>query len=452
MSQVIQSAGPALRLPQPQSRPLPPSVLRLMRGPIVVGLIIVAAFFGIFGTWAAMAPLASGAIASGTVSPSSSRKVIQHLEGGIIRTIHVHEGQTVKAGDPLVTLESVQAQAKVTAERQQWLRLLVSRARLEALSNTAEALTIPPQAAALADVDLQSFVANEQHLFETQRDFQVQQSEIAGRKKEQLQSQITALEASNKGIAAQIEIVEKQLAGTQQLLDQQLIPASQVTANQRDLLDLQVQLQTNTANIAGANQAIAEGDLNLLSIQNQLRKDVQDETARTNNQIAVIDGDLLSSDDILERTVITSPVDGVVLNMRGETLGGVVRGGEPIMDIVPLDEDMIILAHLQPKDLDLVTVGLKAHVTLTPFSSRNLLPLNGEVIQIAPDSTLDEMTRQYYYEIRVKVPASEIAQHKGMFMSPGMPADVTVVTGERTMLQYLSEPFTRAIRNAFVYD
>jgi HlyD family type I secretion membrane fusion protein len=141
-----------------------------------------------------------------------------------------------------------------------------------------------------------------------------------------------------------------------------------------------------------------------------------------------------------------------VLNLRSQTTGGVIRAGDPIMDIVPLDDDLIVVAKLSPRDIDAVTVGLRAHLTLVPFASRNSLPLNGEVTQIAADATVDERTGASYYEMRVRVPAEELASHDGMYLSPGMPADVTVVTGERTMLQYLTQPFLRSLGDAFVYD
>ncbi|KRA55365.1 HlyD family type I secretion periplasmic adaptor subunit [Devosia sp. Root635] len=427
-------------------------MLKIMRGPLIAGLIIVALFFGIFGGWAAMAPLSSGAIAPGIVSPDSGRKIIQHLEGGIIRVIHVREGQHVRAGDPLITLESTRAEANFSSSRQQWLRLLVVRARLDAEAAELEAMTLPPQVDGITDPDLLSFIGNQQRQFATEREAQRQMIEISARQVEQLQSEINGLTAQNAGLARQEELVEQQLLDTRNLLEQQLIARSQVTALRRDLVQLQTAIAANRARIAQANQSIEESNLTLLQNQGAFRLQIATEASDTNNRIAVIDGDMTSSNDVLRRTEISSPVDGIVLNMRNQTTSGVVRAGEPIMDVVPIEEDMIVVAHLRPEDLDLVTIGLTAHVTLVPFASRNLLPLNGEVIQIAADSTQDEATRQSYYEIRVRVPASEVARHQGMFMSPGMPADVTVITGARTLLQYLAEPLVRAVRNAFIYD
>jgi multidrug efflux pump subunit AcrA (membrane-fusion protein) len=122
------------------------------------------------------------------------------------------------------------------------------------------------------------------------------------------------------------------------------------------------------------------------------------------------------------------------------------------MDIVPLDNDLLIVARLAPRDIDVVRVGLEAHVTLLPFASRNALPLTGEVVQVAADSTMDEAPGQPYYAVRIEVPASELARHDGVYLSPGMPANVTVVTGARTMLAYLLDPFLGSLRNAFIYD
>ena len=415
----------------------------LMRGPALFGLVTVLLFFGVFGGWAALAPLASGAVAPGVVSPDSSRKVIQHLEGGIISVLHVREGQRVARGDPLVTLEATRAEASFSSRREQWLRLLVVRARLEAHVLGRGELVLPAQVAESSTPALEDFVATQTQLFAIRQSTLAQQQQIHQRQVEQLESEIASLRAENQGLQRQAALIAAEFNP---------ITSPQVTALQREQARLMSAVASNDARIAQAGQSIEEVRLQQLQTADKFRDEVAQESTQVNNELAQLDEDMVSTQDVLQRTEIQSPVDGIVLNLRNQTTGGVIRPGDPIMDIVPLGEDLVILARLAPKDIDVVKVGLPAQVTLLPFASRNALPLHGEVTQVAADSTLDEATRQTYYEIRIRVAAAELARHDGFYLSPGMPADVTVVTGERTMLEYLLEPFLRSLRSAFVYD
>lgn len=423
-----------------------------IRGPFWVGVLIVVLFFGVFGTWAAFSPLSSGAIATGIVNPDSSRQAIQHLEGGIVRTIHVREGQRVAEGDPLVTLEDTKAAAIFSASRDQYLRLLVIRARLDAHSQGKTKMFLPEEIAGNTDPDLAAFVANQQHLFETEARTQEQQAEIYARRIDQLESEIVAVKAEIDGLTTQKAFVDSDLTDVESLLEQQLVPRAQVSALRREQARIVAAIGSGEAQIARANQAIEEARLSVLRARESFLIEIADDATDINNQIVVMLQDMESDEDVLRRTVVVSPVDGVVLNLRARTVGGVVRPGDLIMEVVPVDDDMIIVAKLSPRDIELVHRGLEARVTLVPFASRNMLPLVGEVTDVGADSIYDEASRQYYYEIRVRVPASEMARHKDIYMSPGMPADVTVVTGARTMLQYLTEPLMRTIRNAFVYE
>ncbi len=429
-----------------------PSVNGLIRGPMLFGLVVVLLFFGGFGSWAALAPLASGAIAPGVVNPDSSRRVVQHLEGGIVQEVHVREGQTVTEGQLLVTLESTRAEANFAARREQWLRLLVTRARLEAHVSGAERMDLPAEVRADPSEDLKDFVTTQQNLFAIRRTTLEQQAEIYDRQREQLESEIAAIHAENAGLRTQMELIQAEYEDKAGLLEQQLISRSEVQSLQREIARLTSVIASNEARVLRAEQSIEENKLRILQMDEAFRDQVAQESTEVNNQIAQVDEDMVSTGDVLRRTAIYSPTAGTVLNLSHPTPGGVVGPGEPIMEIVPSGDDLIVVARLAPSDLDVVTVGLRAHLTLLPFANRNALPLNGEVVQVAADSITDERTGHTYYEVRVRVPAEELALHDGMYLAPGMPADVTIVTGERTMLQYLAEPFMRSLRNAFVYD
>ncbi|AVF05059.1 MULTISPECIES: HlyD family type I secretion periplasmic adaptor subunit [Devosia] len=428
------------------------SMRQLLKGPILFGLVVAGLFFVAGGLWAATAPLSSGAVASGQVSADGANPAIQHLEGGIVGAVYVREGQQVSAGDLLVSLISTRAEAGLSAQREEWLRLLVRRARLTALVDGADSIVVPPELEQYASAGMQEYWTSESKLFESQRTSYRQQISIYDRQIEQFNSEISALQAEIKGLEAQIGFIDLEIQDKQRLLDQQLIARSEVLTLQRQQASIAAAIASNQSQIARVNQSIEEVRLAKLQEYEAQLDAATREAADVNNSLAQIEQELVAATDQVSRTEVRSPVDGVVLNMRHERAGGVVAPGATIMDIVPLNDDMVILAKLNPQDIDSVSVGLKSHVTLVPFASRNELPLNGEVMQVGADSITDERTGQAYYEVRVRVPSEELAKHADMYMSPGMPADVTIVTGERTMLQYLVDPFVRSVRRAFVHD
>ena len=425
-------------------------VLGLMRGQIVFSLTVMVLFLGGFGAWAGLAPLSAGAIAHGLVSPEGTVRAIQHLEGGIISVLHVREGQMVGKGDPLVTLQSVRAEASYEAQGNERRRLLVVRARLLVQMTGESEVPIPQEVLDASSTDLAAFVDAQLRLFESRRISLTQQQAIYSRQEEQLGSEIRAINAQNSGLKVQLRLINEELADKEGLAEQQLVSRSVVQALQRQQATLVSEIAANDARIARAEQSIEEVALSSLQVRVGFEDQVAEELSQVNNQIARLDEELRAADDVLQRTRILSPVSGIVQNLLTETPGGVIAPGERIMDIVPVDEQMVVIAQLAPRDIDAVRTGMKAHLTLLPFASRNALPLNGTVTQISADSTQDQRTGQWYYEVQITVPTEELALHEGMYMSPGMPADVTVVTGERTMLQYLMEPILRSFQMAFV--
>ena len=447
-STMLAAANPAAVEKAPA--PIKAVALHLMRGPMAFAALVLLLFFGGFGGWAAVAPLSAGAIAPGAVSPAGTVKAVQHLEGGIISMLHVRDGQSVKQGDLLVTLESVKAETDYDAQREQMSRLEVMRARLVASSGDAAEMVLPEWASGTDSTDLQDFVATQKRLFEVRRSTLSQQEEIFNRQVEQLRSEIGAIDAQNEGLRRQLELINEELVDKESLASQQLVARSTVQALQRQQATLQSDIAANLARVARAEQSIEEIGLSRLQSRDRFQDEAAEELASVNNEIARLAEDLRAAGDVLRRTEIRSPADGVVQNLLTQTPGGVVGPGEKIMDVVPVEDEMVVIARLAPRDIDAVRIGLKAHLTLLPFASRNALPLNGEVTQIAADSTHDERSGQSWYEVKITVSAEELSRHEGVYMSPGMPADVTIVTGERTMLQYLIEPIARSLQTAFV--
>ena len=431
--------------------PKPSAALRASLRPVAMASVAVAALFvGGFSAWGFYAPLASAAIAPGVVSPDSSRNTIQHLEGGIVQEILVTEGDRVTEGQLLMRLSPVQAQASFSARQRQWRRFEAERLRLQALERDADELTFPPVLTAVDDPDYQAFIANQLAQFAVEREGLAGRQAILGRRIGQLDQEVAAIERENEGLREQLDIVAEEIADKAQLLEQNLIRKPELLALRRLSSQLKSQIASNEATIARAAQKGEEIELQILSLKTDFNDGLAKELVRVNSELAQLEEAMTSSEDVFRRTEIYAPVSGTVLNLRSETVGGIVRPGEPILDIVPGEDALVIEARLSPNDIDIVAVGQTARVHLTPYSARNMAPLEGRLVRISPDVVIDEGTREAYYEVRIEVdPATLGRLAADIAMTPGMPAEVFILTGEQSLFSYIAAPVTRSFRKAF---
>jgi HlyD family secretion protein len=431
--------------------PRPSSALRASLRPVAMASVAVAALFvGGFAAWSFYAPLASAAIAPGVVSPDSSRNTVQHLEGGIVQQIMVREGDRVIQGDLLMRLSPVQALASFSARERQWRRFEAERLRLQALEREAQDLTFPPELTSSDDPDYQAFLANQQAQFAVQRQGLSERQAILGRRIGQLDQEVAAIERQNEGLREQLEIVAEEIADKNQLMEQNLIRKPELLALRRVSSQLKAQIASNEATIARAAQKAEEIELQILSLKTEFQDSLARDLVRVNSELAQLEQAMTSSRDVFQRTEIFAPVSGTVLNLRSETVGGIVRPGEPILDIVPAEDVLVIEARLSPNDIDVVTVGQTARVHLTPYSARNMPPLEGRLVRISPDAMIDEATRESYFELRIEVdPATLDRLVADVDMTPGMPAEVFILTGEQSLFSYIAAPVTRSFRKAF---
>ena len=407
-------------------------------------------FVGVFGAWASYAPLASAAIASGVVSPESSRKTIQHLEGGIVEEILVKEGDRVEAGAVLMRLAPTQARANFAARQRQYNRYEAERLRLQALEQEATELVFPVSLTELQDADFQAFLANQKALFVVQQRALVERTEILARQVDQLHDEISAIQRENDGLAEQVSIIEEEIVDKQSLLDLQLTRKPELMALTRLRADLKARIASNEATISRAGQRIEEVSLSMLAAKTEFQDHIAQEIVRVNSELAQLEEALTSTGDIMTRTEIRAPVSGTVLNLQARTIGGIVQPGEPILDIVPAEDALVVEARLSPNDIDAVAVGQSARVHLTPYSARDVPALQGRLTRVSPDSTYDEATRQSYFAVRVEVETEHLsALTADIELTPGMPAEVFILTGEQSLFGYFAAPVVRSFRRAF---
>jgi HlyD family secretion protein len=430
----------------------PSSLMYELRRPVRAGVLVIGLFFGGIGWWAASAPLAGAAIAPGVVSPDGSRRVVQHLEGGIIREILVRDGTRVRAGDPLIVLEDIQARAGFDALQARFHTLAATQARLLAEQSAAAGVRFPASLIEATTQDptaLEAMVA-QRALFDTRAKALEDRKDILRRRMEQLREEIAGLEAQIGADSRQILLIDEEIQGVEQLYRKGLERKSRLLALQRARTDIEGTRAERQARIAQARQAIGETELQIIAQDTAQLEATNEEASRIQVELAEVEQRLAASRDVLERTLISAPLDGTVVGLRFRTAGGVVRPGEPVLEIVPQNEELLIDARVSPMDIDVVRAGLPARVVLPAFQQRNLPQIEGRVRQVSADAIADPQTGQRFFEVRVQIDRGQLAAlGPALELTPGMPAEVYITTGERTALDYLLGPFFDSLRRAW---
>jgi HlyD family secretion protein len=426
------------------------SVWHAVAVPIRRGVLLIAFFFGALGSWSYFAPLDGGAVAPGIVSPDGSKKTVQHLEGGIIAKLNVRDGDRVKAGQALVTLENIQSRSLFDSLLHESRTLSATRSRLEAEKRGSTELEFPSDLLTITGPEMQRVLDDQRHLFTARLEtFRARQS-VLHQRIAQLEKQMQGYEAQVQSAETQLGLIAEEVRGKSQLLAQNLIAKPEVLKLERAQAEIAGRRGEYLANMARAMQQIGETRSQLLTIEAERLDQVANSLDDTRRRIAEVDQKLDSVRDVLQRTIITAPTDGVVINMKFKSEGGVVTKGEPILDIVPANDVLLIDARVSPNDIDIVRAGLPALVHLTAYSGRSTPRVNGAVRLVSADRLVDEATKQPFFLVRVEVAKEEVERlTPKVELLPGMPADVMIVTERRTLFEYMLQPFLDAWRRSF---
>lgn len=418
------------------------------RAVLWVGYGILFLFFGVFGIWAAFAPLGSGAIAVGQVEVAGSQKVVQHLEGGIIREIRVREGDIVKRGDVLMVLEGTQATVNQGRLVQRSLALMGEEARLIAERDDQEAIDFPEILMRQSDDPyVLSIIEGEQRLFEGRRAAFRSQQGLLDKRVAKSREEIVALRAQQRSDRRQLEIIDEEISGVRELFEKGLERKPRLLALQRQQASLQGSIDNREALMARAEQTIAETEFQRLTVLEQNRAEIETELRDTQTQLQDLREQLVSADDQIARNTVRAPRSGKIYGLRFHTEGGVIGPAEPIMNIVPEDEELIVKARLQPTDIDVVEIGAPTTVRLTAYSQRTAKPIDGRVVHISPDVVTPPEGGPPFYEARIRLSTEMMRQHD-VELVPGMPAMAIISTGDQTLLEYLVSPLTRSLDTA----
>lgn len=412
------------------------------KGYVWAGYLTMLLTFGGFGGWAAIAPLASGVVAEGRVSVETNRKSVQHLEGGIVQDIMVTEGDMVEAGQPLIVLDDTQAQANFAVQQARLSTLELTEARLVAESTGAETITMPASVEVEPPADVQGRIDAQQTLFEDRRATRDGQIDILRTRLEQFSAQTQGLEVQLEAIEAKRTSLGDETARLTSGQQQGLVATNQLSQALREQLDLQANYGQVLAEIARTGQERAEVELQIVQIGQEFKERASEELREIRNQLSETTERTLLARDTLERTVIRAPVRGVVQEIRVHSTQAVIRAAETLLEIIPVDDDLIVNARIRPLDIDSVSIGSQAEVRFSAFPTRNARAIFGTVEVVSSDVVEpQDGTSEPYYLARVRADEDIPAEIRERLL-PGMPASVVISTGERTLLQYLTKPIT----------
>lgn len=416
-----------------------------------IGLLVILLFFFIGGGWAAMAPISGAVIAPGVVSPEGSRRTVQHLEGGIIREIDVREGDRVTEGQVLMVLEDVSAQAEVGTLESRLRTLAAIEARLVAERNGAEQIVFNhPSLADHKDPEVRAVVDQQISQFKARRSNDAGREEILVQRVAQLEQQIIGAQRQVEGVRRQAALIREEIKGVAELYEKGYEKKPRLLALQRSEADLVGDEGDLVSRIARSREQIGETRLQVLNIRQQRLEDVDKELAETQAKRQEVEAQIRDSLDKLRRKVIVAPVDGTILTIKLKTIGGVVRPGEPVIDIVPLHEDLIIDGRISPNDVDDVHEGQHAFVMFPSFSQRIAFKLDGRVERVSADAMADEKSGRTFFTVKIRVDREEVKRlDPEMELAPGMPAEAFISTKPRTLLEYLVQPLSMVIERSF---
>jgi HlyD family secretion protein len=415
-----------------------------------VGVTIVALVAGGVGGWAATTEIAGAVVASGALVVDSNVKKVQHPNGGIIGEILARNGDRVEAGQVVARLDSTLAVANLAIIRKRLTEAYARKARLEAERDGLDTIALPDELVrSAADPMVANVIEGEQKLFTLRRTARLGQKDQLRQRIEQAKQEIEGLTAQVEAKTKEIELISRELQGARELWKKNLMPITKLTQLEREATRITGERGQLVSTIARAGGAIAEIELQIGQIDRDLASEVARELAEVDARIGETVERKIAAEDQLKRIDIIAPQAGTVHQSAVNTVGGVINAGEVIMLIVPSAEGLAAEVRVLPQDIDQVRNGLPAMLRFAVFNQRTTPELNGTVSRIAADVTTEERSGISYYTTRIALPESEIARLGDVTLVPGMPVEVFIKTGERTVISYLTKPLADQLAKAF---
>jgi HlyD family secretion protein len=420
---------------------LAPGPQASIRRHVIAGSVLVAVLAIGFGGWASTAEISGALIAQGTMVVDSNIKKVQHPTGGVVGEVRVHDGDHVKAGDILIRLDLTVTRANLAIVTKGLTELYARKARLAAERDGADSMTVPPELADhVNEPVVKEALDSERKLFDLRRTTRIGQKDQLQQRIKQLQEQITGLTAQQDAKSKETGLINQELVGVRDLWQKNLVQLNRLTSLERDAAKIEGERGQLIAAAAEAKGRIAEIQLQILQVDQEMSSDVAKELRETDSKIGEYVERKVTAEDQLKRTDIRAPQDGVVFQSTANTVGGVITAGDPIMMIVPESDTLSVEVKVEPKDIDNVAIGQPVVLRFSAFNQRTTPELNGTVTRVSADTNNDQRTGQSYYLVRIGIDPGEIDRLGAVKLTPGMPVEGFIQTGERTLVSYLVKP------------
>lgn len=406
-------------------------------------LFVIIAFFVAFFAWASWATLEEVTRGEGRVIPSTQTQVVQNLEGGIVAEILVREGEIVEPGQPLMRIDNIRAASDFRERRSRYFALEAALARLEAEVQGGEPDF--PEELRVAAPDL---VSSEERLFQSRQQTLASEIEILRRQKEQREQELSELRTRERQYTESLRLARQELGIVAPLAERRVVSQSELLQLQRQVNDLDGQLQQTRQSIPRVESAIREADERIASARSNFRSEAHREVANVRAERAGLTEVVAAGEDRVRRTEVRSPVRGTIKELKFNTIGGVIQPGDPIIEITPLDDTLLVEARIRPADIAFLRPDLPAMVKITAYDFSIFGGLEGRVEQISADTITDERGESFY-RVRVRTDETSLGTADNpLAIIPGMTAQIDVITGEKTVLDYLMKPILKARNEA----
>jgi protease secretion system membrane fusion protein len=409
------------------------------------GMLVLTVGFGGFLLWAGLAPLDEGVPTQGMVTLDTKRKTVQHLSGGLVKEVLVQEGQQVKEGQPLLRLDGAVAKANFEAVRQRYLGYRAMQSRLFAEQAGNGVIDFHPDVkAAMTDPLIRQQVSTQQQLIQARRaalaaDLQGIEESMQGLK-EQLGSYQNILVQRR----SQLSLLTEELTNTRGMVKEGYAPRNRQLELERMVAESNAAIADLTGNSMRVSRQVAELGQRSLARKQEYRKEIESQLADVTREVQSDAEKFVAVTADLDRMEIKSPANGQVVGLTVQTVGAVLQPGQKLLDVVPNQQTLLLEAHIPPHLIDKVQTGLMADIRFNSFAHSPQLVVDGKVMSVSGDLLSDPQQPQYsYYLARVQVTPEGIKTLGARQMQPGMPAEIVIKTGERSLLTYLMHPLTK---------
>ncbi|MBD2748005.1 HlyD family type I secretion periplasmic adaptor subunit [Microvirga sp. BT688] len=427
-----------------------PSARAAIRRYSLVGLSSAFFLVGGLGGWAAVTELSGAVVAPGAIVVDTYVKKVQHPTGGVVGEILARDGDRVRAGDVVVRLDETVARASLSMVSKSLDELAARQSRLEAERDGSQKIAFPAAfKSRLQDAELASLIQGETNVFQDRREARAGQKAQLQERISQLQEQIDGLKLQASAKGDEIQLIQDELTGVEQLWKKNLVPITRVTSLKREETRLRGERGQLISSIAQAKGRISETSLQILQIDQDLRSEVSKELREVQAKAAELVERKTTAEDQLKRIDIRAPQDGVVHQSIVHTVGGVINAGESLMLVVPEADELSIEVKVSPQDIDQLRPGLDTVLRLSAFNQRTTPELKGKVSMIAADLVTDQRTGMQYYPVRVAFADGERERLGDLKLVPGMPVEGLIQTGYRTVFSYLTKPVADNMAKAF---